>query len=211
MASATASSNYTASAAPSSYTSYNDHSMAKFSDYRSRVRQGRCVSQHWFKYRLSLFLQVMLGELPPDFLRLDYTQTAMYNPQGYPMRQGHPGAGHVQHLQNPNFLGLFTLTIAEVRPKRCSSILAAFRPSRLNWWKAPVCWAWWKWIRTLVFALVMLFTRHPRRPAAGKTRNGRRRIACKSWMHDIDGNARRCRLVICSKAWIPSMWRSSIK
>jgi hypothetical protein len=60
-------------------------------------------------------VQVMLGELPPDFLRLDFSQTAMYNPQGYPTRQGHPTISPAQHLQNPNFLGFFTLTIVEVR------------------------------------------------------------------------------------------------
>ena len=46
----------------------------------------------------------MLGELPSDFLRIQLLESQIYNPLNTQL--------DVQ--QNPNFLGYFTLTIAEV-------------------------------------------------------------------------------------------------
>jgi hypothetical protein len=54
----------------------------------------------------------MLGDLPQDFLRIQFTQAQVYDPAGYGMRQGYPPQQQLH--QNPNFLGYFTLTIAEV-------------------------------------------------------------------------------------------------
>jgi hypothetical protein len=53
----------------------------------------------------------MLGNLPEDFLRIQFTQNQLYDPTGSVTRQGYPQQ-HIQ--QNPNFLGFLTLTIAEV-------------------------------------------------------------------------------------------------
>lgn len=54
----------------------------------------------------------MLGNLPEDFLRVQVAQAQIYDPTGYGMRSGYLPT--VQPQQNPNFLGYFTLTIAEV-------------------------------------------------------------------------------------------------
>ena len=86
----------------------------KFSEYRSRVshHDALTIQSHEF------LVQVMLGDLPTDFLRIQFPQSAaMYDAQGFGMRPGHPPMGQQQqqHYQNPNFLGYFTLTIAEVR------------------------------------------------------------------------------------------------
>jgi hypothetical protein len=54
----------------------------------------------------------MLGDLPNDFLRIQFAQTQIYDPTGgYGMRQNYSA---IPQQQNPNFLGYFTLTIAEV-------------------------------------------------------------------------------------------------
>jgi len=56
----------------------------------------------------------MLGNLPQDFLRIQFAQAQIYDPTGFGMRPGYPSIPQ-QHLHhNPNFLGFFTLTIAEV-------------------------------------------------------------------------------------------------
>jgi len=111
MASATASSNYTASAtASSNYTASsfsNDNTGSKFGDYRSRV---------------------MLGDLPPDFLRIQLIQSQIYDPTGYGMRQGYAGIPQQhQSYQNPNFLGLFTLSIMEARLVKSSGLLGLIK------------------------------------------------------------------------------------
>jgi len=110
MASAAASSNYAASAAASSnYISTNasnDNKVPKFSDYRSRV---------------------MLGDLPQDFLRVQFTQTQIYDPMGYGMRQGYSPIPPQQIQQNPNFLGYFTLTIAEAKLVKNSGLLGLIK------------------------------------------------------------------------------------
>ena len=61
----------------------------------------------------------MLGDLPQDFLRIQLVQAQIFDPMGHGMRQqGYGTAPHPQQLQqNPNFLGYFTLTIAEVCPR----------------------------------------------------------------------------------------------
>ncbi|CAF2714655.1 unnamed protein product [Rotaria sp. Silwood2] len=112
MASTVASSNYTASAgaASSSYiatSSTNNEVVPKFSEYRSRV---------------------MLGDLPQDFLRIQFTQAHIYNPAGHGMRQVYSPAQLQQQLhQNPNFLGYFTLTIAEAKLAKNSGLLGLIK------------------------------------------------------------------------------------
>jgi hypothetical protein len=56
----------------------------------------------------------MLGDLPQDFLRIQFVQNQIYDPTGYGMRQNYSMIPQQQMQQNPNFLGYFTLTIAEV-------------------------------------------------------------------------------------------------
>jgi hypothetical protein len=56
----------------------------------------------------------MLGDLPQDFLRIQFVQAQIYDPTGYGMRPGYSPMPQQQIQQNPNFLGYFTLTIAEV-------------------------------------------------------------------------------------------------
>ena len=46
----------------------------------------------------------MLGDLPSDFLRIQLIESQIYGPSN----------SHLENNQNPNFLGFFTLTIAEV-------------------------------------------------------------------------------------------------
>jgi hypothetical protein len=46
----------------------------------------------------------MLGELPTDFLRIELIEPQIYD----------PFLSQQENYQNPNFLGHFTLTIAEV-------------------------------------------------------------------------------------------------
>ncbi|CAF3405665.1 unnamed protein product [Rotaria socialis] len=113
MASATASSSCTASAG-ATYSNYaatssiNDNMVPKFTDYRSRV---------------------MLGDLPQDFLRIQIAQPQIYNPAGYTSRQGYP-PGQLQQqqiLHNPNFLGYFTLTIAEAKLVKSSGLLGLIK------------------------------------------------------------------------------------
>lgn len=112
MASAAASSDYIASsgAASSSYTYSNfsdNNASPKFGDYRSRV---------------------MLGDLPQDFLRLQFTHAQIYDPTGYSMRQAYPSVVSQQQLhQNPNFLGYFTLTIVEAKLIKNSGLLGLIR------------------------------------------------------------------------------------
>lgn len=111
MASAAASSNYSASSGASNYATtnaYNDSNGPKFGDYRSRV---------------------MLGELPQDFLRIQLVQAQIYDPTGYGMRQqGYGAASHAQQpQQNPNFLGYFTLTIAEAKLIKSSGLLGLIK------------------------------------------------------------------------------------
>jgi hypothetical protein len=65
----------------------------------------------------------MLGDLPQDFLRVQIAQTQVYDPNGYGMRQGYPTISQQQIQQNPNFLGYFTLTIAEVSFFFCRKII----------------------------------------------------------------------------------------
>ena len=77
-----------ASTASNFATTYDERAISKFGQYRS---------------------QVMLGDLPADFLRV---QATIYPPQGWTGR--HQTAPQFHH-QNPSFLGFFTLTIAEVR------------------------------------------------------------------------------------------------
>ena len=107
MASAAASSHYTAA------TSFNETMVPKFSEYRSRVSHHDALTKESHEF----LVQVMLGDLPTDFLRIQFPQSAaMYDAQGFGMRPGHPPMGQQQQpYQNPNFLGYFTLTIAEVR------------------------------------------------------------------------------------------------
>jgi len=115
MASAAASSNYGASAGASSGASnyaaggsFNDTRNAKFSEYRSRV---------------------MLGELPEDFLRIQLIQAQIFDPAAYGGRQA--GFGVVpqqqQLYQNPNFLGYFTLTIAEAKLIKSAGLLGLIK------------------------------------------------------------------------------------
>jgi len=113
MASAAASSNYTASAsagAASNYattTVFNDDRAPKFNEYRSRV---------------------MLGDLPQDFLRIQLVQAQVYNPAGHSMRQGYSAVPMQQQIQhNPNFLGYFTLTVAEAKLVKGSSMLGLMK------------------------------------------------------------------------------------
>lgn len=57
----------------------------------------------------------MLGDLPHDFLRIQVSQPQICYPAGYGVRQAYsPIQIQQQLMQNPNFLGYFTLTIAEV-------------------------------------------------------------------------------------------------
>jgi len=56
----------------------------------------------------------MLGDLPQDFLRIQLVQNQIYDPTGYGMRQNYSMIPQQQIQQNANFLGYFTLTIAEV-------------------------------------------------------------------------------------------------
>jgi len=88
MASAAASSNYAATSAFSA-----DNSAPKFDEYRPRV---------------------MLGDLPPDFLRIQLVRSQIFDPTGFGGAQGYRPAAP-QPFQNPNFLGFFTLTIAEAK------------------------------------------------------------------------------------------------
>ncbi|CAF0828203.1 unnamed protein product [Rotaria sordida] len=113
MASATASSNYTASAGVTSSnylatSSINNNVVPKFNEYRSRV---------------------LLGDLPEDFLRIQFTQTQIYNPTGQGMRQGYSPIQFQQQqlFQNPNFLGYFTLTIAEAKLVKNSGLLGLIK------------------------------------------------------------------------------------
>jgi len=110
MASAAASSDYAASASASSNymttTSFNDNKVPKFSEYRSRV---------------------MLGDLPQDFLRVQLVQAQIYDPTGYGMRQGYSPVPHQQTQQNPNFLGYFTITIAEAKLVKSSGLLGLIK------------------------------------------------------------------------------------
>jgi hypothetical protein len=46
----------------------------------------------------------MLGDLPSDFLRIQLLESQIYD----------PFLSQQEHHQDPNFLGHFTLTIAEV-------------------------------------------------------------------------------------------------
>ena len=108
MASAAASSHYAAVT-----SSFNETMVPKFSEYRSRVSHHCTLAIDSLS---PLLVQVMLGDLPTDFLRIQFPQSAMYDAQGFGMRPGHPSMGQQQQqpYQNPNFLGYFTLTIAEV-------------------------------------------------------------------------------------------------
>jgi len=65
----------------------------------------------------------MLGDLPQDFLRVQLVQAQIYDPTGYGMRQGYSPVPHQQTQQNPNFLGYFTLTIAEAKLVKGGSVL----------------------------------------------------------------------------------------
>ncbi|CAF1215513.1 unnamed protein product [Rotaria sp. Silwood1] len=112
MASATATSSYAASAGATSsnYTdisSTNNNVVPKFSEYRSRV---------------------MLGDLPQDFLRIQFTQAQIYNPAVQGMRQVYSPVQLQQQLyQNPNFLGYFTLTIAEAKLVKNAGLLGLIK------------------------------------------------------------------------------------
>lgn len=116
MASAAASSNYAAASASSSYPTttsfYNNSNAPKFTEYRSRV---------------------MLGDLPQDFLRIQPVQAQIYDPSvGYGMRQGYPMMQQQQQQQqqiqqNPNFLGYFTLTVAEAKLVKSSGLLGLMK------------------------------------------------------------------------------------
>ncbi|CAF0854427.1 unnamed protein product [Adineta ricciae] len=111
MASAAASSNYNASAGAASYATTNpsnDDRGPKFNEYRSRV---------------------MLGDLPQDFLRIQLVQAQIFDPMGHGMRQqGYGSAPHPQQLQqNPNFLGYFTLTIAEAKLIKSAGLLGLIK------------------------------------------------------------------------------------
>ncbi|CAF1202461.1 unnamed protein product [Adineta steineri] len=113
MASAAASSNYigstagaTASSSYATTTAFNDDRSPKFGEYRSRV---------------------MLGDLPEDFLRIQMIQAQMYDPTGYGARQGYPAVPQQQLYQNPNFLGYFTLTIAEAKLIKSSGLLGLMK------------------------------------------------------------------------------------
>lgn len=101
-ASASASSSYAAASSSNFATTSDERSISKFGQYRSRV---------------------MLGDLPADFLRIQLTQPMMYPPQGWT----HPHAGPQVHHQNPSFLGFFTLTIAEARLVKNSSLLGLIK------------------------------------------------------------------------------------
>jgi toll-interacting protein len=113
MASAVASSNYTASVvaasgASSNYataTTFQDNKAPKFLEYRSRV---------------------MLGDLPQDFLRVQFLPAQVHDPAAYGMRQGYAPMPQQLH-QNPNFLGYFTLTIAEAKLVKNSGILGIIK------------------------------------------------------------------------------------
>lgn len=60
----------------------------------------------------------MLGELPQDFLRVQFAQVQTYDPAVYGARQNYQQMTAQQIQQNPNFLGYFTLTIVEVNSLR---------------------------------------------------------------------------------------------
>ncbi|CAF4498545.1 unnamed protein product [Rotaria sp. Silwood1] len=78
-------------------TSLNGNVLPKFSEYRSRV--------------------VMLGDLPTDFLRIQLVESQIYEPPIF------------QHEleENPNFLGYFTVTIAEAKLIKNSGPLGLLR------------------------------------------------------------------------------------
>jgi hypothetical protein len=81
--------------------SFHDQNiLPKFSEYRSQVCSIYLFNKH-FEYS---FCKVMLGELPADFLRIQLIESQVYDPF-LAQQENHP---------NPNFLGHFTLTIAEV-------------------------------------------------------------------------------------------------
>ncbi|CAF1360966.1 unnamed protein product [Adineta ricciae] len=61
--------------------------------------------------------RVMLGELPSDFLRIQLLESQIYNPLN----------AQLDIQQNPNFLGYFTLTIAEAKLIKNSGPLGLLR------------------------------------------------------------------------------------
>lgn len=101
-ASASASASYAAAASSNFVTTSDERSISKFGQYRSRV---------------------MIGDLPADFLRIQFTQPIIHSPHGW----AYPHAAPQVHHQNPSFLGFFTLTIAEARLVKNSSLLGLIK------------------------------------------------------------------------------------
>ena len=110
MASAAASTHYTTVdpvRTTFNHQAQSDPMMPKFSQYRSRVSLNG-VNQ--FLDILYFYIgQVMLGDLPNDFLRIKLSEPMAHRPEMYQMP-----AGYINQGPNPNFLGYLTLTIAEV-------------------------------------------------------------------------------------------------
>lgn len=125
----------------------------------------------------------MLGELPQDFLRIQLVQAQVYDQAPYGMRQ--PGyVGGPQHqqqmYQNPNFLGYFTLTIAEVMSTGVVGCGNTRLSNRRSWSRVLACWACSRWIRTSAFASATFRTKRPLLQAVARTRNGKPRTACNT-------------------------------